>query len=123
MPFFRRIPAEPPCLPPAQPGADDALPQDETLEEAPPDEDELLDALPANVPLRCPICDSLLERDLHWRSSHWLCRHYHSWSNVRALIAELNETGKMPAGMFGSAPTPARAKEPVSAEPPPEASG
>lgn len=46
--------------------------------------------------LRCPLCGERLGRDLLWQSPHWLCPNAHSYSNVRALIAELRECGWWP---------------------------
>jgi hypothetical protein len=53
-------------------------------------------AIAPSQALRCPICGGRLAQDLWWRSLHWLCPQGHSYSNVRALIAELRERGWLP---------------------------
>ncbi len=52
--------------------------------------------LSADRMLRCPICGNRLTQGLWWRSLHWLCPQGHSYSNMRALIAELRERGWLP---------------------------
>lgn len=47
----------------------------------------------APVALRCPLCGDRLTVDLCWVSPHWLCPNGHSYSNTRALMAELDERG------------------------------
>lgn len=39
--------------------------------------------------LNCPLCHNALIPDALWLTPHWLCARGHSYSNVRALIAEL----------------------------------
>jgi hypothetical protein len=48
-------------------------------------------SLPAT--LRCPLCGKALAVDYCWISPHWICANGHSYSNIRVLMAELDERG------------------------------
>lgn len=53
-------------------------------------------ALPSTP--RCPLCSMTLAVDYCWVSPHWICDNGHSYSNVRVLIAELEERGWLDDG-------------------------
>jgi hypothetical protein len=43
----------------------------------------------------CPLCGLPLQRD-QWCAPRWTCAAGHGYSNVRVLIAELEEKGSWP---------------------------
>ena len=61
----------------------------------PATEEALVQALGPEV--TCPLCGSILRRDRLWSRPYFVDEHQHGYSNVRVLIQELHERGRLPA--------------------------
>lgn len=53
----------------------------------------LRDMVPADTPLKCPLCRQPLRQDSWWQTEHWICENDHSYSNPRVLVQEMREHG------------------------------
>ena len=69
-----------------------------TVVEQRPSADERFTALARAGRLHCPLCGAELKLDPLWPTHHWLCANGHSYSNARALLAELAEYRDRPLG-------------------------